>query len=220
MLTWASSDAFVATVSQNGEVRGQHAGTATITATNAEGRKATAKVTVLPQNDNFNIPCLSWGANANQVKSATESAISGLVYREDLSETTPDADGFTTSVFMTGAYLPSYSYVFGNGKLANSTITITLDQDMEGDLEGFLQDRYKMYGETETEAFYMNADELSKATMKIVLDYIGVADENPTISATWMENPDYAGSRAAGNVDAAAAFNKARAAVKGVKATL
>src|SRR5207237_4133145 len=47
-VTWASSDAGVATVSTSGLVTGRAAGTATITAT-SEGQSGTATITVTPQ---------------------------------------------------------------------------------------------------------------------------------------------------------------------------
>lgn len=82
-VVWGSTDEFVATVNDKGEVEGKHVGTTTITATK-NGETASCKVTVLPTNNSFVMPYLTWKASASQIKSAFSGFQESSKSKEDL----------------------------------------------------------------------------------------------------------------------------------------
>lgn len=168
---WSSSNDFVATVDNNGVIKAEHAGTATITASK-DGSTATCEVTVKATNNNFNLPILDWGATMATVK----SKVTGLTLaREDA----------TTLVYTTNGEFPIYVYGFANDALKASTLSVSeeMDDDKTGlDLYGFLAQRYALVSEDETSYTFADANTLTDADMAVL--YTFDADSESVI-ATW-----------------------------------
>lgn len=80
-VTWSSSDKTVATVSANGKVTAKGAGKATITATSADGEKATCQITVTKASQTLKVSTATKTAKYTKVKKAaantTKVAVSG-----------------------------------------------------------------------------------------------------------------------------------------------
>lgn len=169
-VTWGSSNDFVAKVNDKGEVEAEHAGTCTITATK-NGSTARCTVTVVPTNNNFDLPILNWGASVADVKNAVKDL--------NLLIDDPDALTYTKAA---QAY-PWYIYTFMNGGLAGSMLAVDTTMDENMDLEGFLDQRYEVVDETDTQYIYANANSVAEATLVIKYGYDADID---AVTANWM----------------------------------
>ncbi|MDE6811747.1 MAG: Ig-like domain-containing protein [Muribaculaceae bacterium] len=173
-VAWGSSNEFVATVNDKGEIEAEHVGTAVITATK-NGATAKCTVTVTATNNNFTLPILNWGASVNDVKSAVETQF------KDLSLLTGSADGLTYT--QPAQAYPWYLYIFKNGGLAGSMLAVDEDMDESLDLEGFIEQRYEEVDETEEGFVYVNANTIGEATLAVIYSYDADLE---AVTATWM----------------------------------
>ncbi|MDE5807194.1 MAG: Ig-like domain-containing protein, partial [Muribaculaceae bacterium] len=157
--TWASSNEFVATVDQKGEVKAQHEGKATITYSK-DGASASCVVTVTTTNDYFTT-ITTWGASNAQIKEAVKSTNLVFLHEQDgnLMYTLPDE-----------AY-PWYGFTFENDRLNGSTVYFTDQMFDDQDFNGFLAQRFKRIDETEEGVRYANANTLTEATLACVVSY-------------------------------------------------
>lgn len=174
-----SDNPFIATVDPSGKVTAKHVGETKIRAT-YDGHSATATVTVLPTNDNFVTPLLLWGASMDQIK-LKMSQTDNMVAIADMPE---NSLGYTTA-----GNLPVYSYSFVTNRLTSAGMTITEEQDEQGDMTEFLTQRYKMYGDNGDtgEMFFCNADEVKDAT--VLVSYgMDLESDDPVFNVIWREN--------------------------------
>ncbi len=87
VVTWESSNEFVATVDSKGLVRGGHVGTTTISASNGKNT-ATCNVTIIPKVILYDDPILEWGVSkstiiskeSHSLKSSSSSAMLAYDY--------------------------------------------------------------------------------------------------------------------------------------------
>lgn len=157
--TWGSSNEFVATVNDKGEIQAKHVGTATISATK-DGSTAKCVVTVNATNDNFATYTL-WGATVAQVKA---NASSDLVLLTD----TADALMYTNA---NNAY-PWYGFIFKNSGLAGSSIYFPESIFDDYDFNGYLAQHYTKIGAYDGEGvLYVNANSVSEASESAIVDY-------------------------------------------------
>lgn len=170
---WESSNPFVATVDNNGKIKAEHVGEAVIIATK-EGKSAKCNVTVNATNNNFTMPIINWGNTIDQVKKGMIELFGNTV---ELGIDEKDALGYTT-----GGAFPLYTYAFINGGLKASSLVVTADMDETKDLEGFLDQRYMQYGETDYGFLYRNAATADAAT--VVVEY-GYDVDLDAVRATW-----------------------------------
>lgn len=173
--TWESTNPFVATVDGNGKVEAEHVGEAVIIATDKNGNQAKCNIVVNATNNNFAMPIITWGSKLDDVKAAVSKDFAGLVLNEGASDA-------NTLAYTTGDTFPFYVYSFVNNGLKASSLTVTEAMDSEQDLEGYLEQRYEEYGETEYGYLYMNAENRDKAT--ILVEY-GYDPDVEAVVAVW-----------------------------------
>lgn len=196
---WESSNPFVATVDADGKVTAAHVGEAVITASK-DGKTAKCNVTVNATNNNFTMPVITWGSSKDQVKADVAAQKLGLV---DGNLPGDDVLGYTTS----GSF-PMYTYAFVNGGLKASSLIVTQEMDQELDLEGYLDQRYKEYGETKYGFLLCDADIKDDASILIEYGYDADLD---AVRATWTTAD---GTRSGVIIDRSAVDATRRSALK------
>lgn len=119
-VTWSSDNEFVATVDSKGKVEAKHVGTCNIYA-KKDGKTAAVEVTVVPTDNSFVMPYLTWKASVNQVK----SAFTGF---QLYSESNTELQYFTdVKTFSYPAYLYSFNAANYNG-LYQADLIVTQEQ--------------------------------------------------------------------------------------------
>lgn len=163
-VTWGSSNEFVATVDNKGEITAKHIGSATITATK-DGSTARCTVTVAPTNNFFNT-YITWGSSKAAVKAAMSSDLTLLVDNENQLMYTNPAQAY-----------PWYGFIFVDGSLDGSAVYFTDAQFDSEDFNGYLAQRYTKIGEYDGEGvLYVNAPTVSAASESAIVEYDGDED--------------------------------------------
>lgn len=170
--SWRSENEFVATVDQNGLLKGNHVGSTDIIVTDG---KATGKcnVTITPKYAFFDVPVLSWGATMSDVRRAEthgtpETTETALIYKYD------------------NRSLPAVvMYSFKNGGL-NSVIQLT-GSSYFSNAGLFLIERFQPYGETD--GLYIFGDAMIHTAAKTIvgLDYMTLSSTKYA-GITYMKN--------------------------------
>lgn len=171
---WASSNEFVASVNDKGEVTALHAGEAEITATKGDG-SAKCKIVVTTTNDNFTMPILDWGASIDDIK----GKVSGLELALEDS---------VTLGYSTNGTFPMYIYGFESNKLAASTLTVSSKMDEDDDLMGFLEQRYQELPDEEGDDYFFFVDAMNLTNANVCVVYSLNIDEETgaeSVIATW-----------------------------------
>lgn len=200
--TWSSSNPFVASVDDKGNVKAEHVGVAVITATK-DGATAKCNVTVNATNNNFEFPIMSWGSTVEAIKGAVSSS------NFNLASSSADALVYSTKNAADG--YPFYAYLFENNALYASQFTVTEAMDTQYDLEGWLEQYYKeAYFDNDMMAqIYMNANTAADATVSVAYG----PDEDGDWYAIFVDQSD--NTRSSSDIKAAVA--KAKAVVKEAK---
>lgn len=197
--TWTSNNEFVATVDNDGTVKGIHVGKAVITVTSKDGATAKCNVTVNPTNTNFQLPYLSFGATRQQVieemkTSAWDNFSQDYDDDDSLGYLSNANDGF-----------PSYSYAFNaNGRLASAAMImpVSMDDAERGwDFYGFLLQYYEDYGITGNDFLLGNATDPNDATIEVEYG-LNKVDNTEYVQAVWGEPAK--GSRSISDIKALA----------------
>ncbi|MDE6479120.1 MAG: Ig-like domain-containing protein, partial [Muribaculaceae bacterium] len=130
-VTWTSSDASIATVSDKGVVTAVKAGTATITATSANGKTATCKVTVAAKiYEVTGITLSNTKLSLTEGETATLTATIAPENATDKTVTWTSSDASVASVSDKGvvtavkAGTATITATSANGKTANCTVTV------------------------------------------------------------------------------------------------
>lgn len=170
-VTWYSDNDFVATVDDKGEVTAQHVGETKIYASK-DGERVACTVTVNATNNNFKLPILTWGSTYAYVLNAGKSISPNLVVDPDITVENEEIFFYTDDGSEYGV-LPWYDYIFNNGELDSSILTISMADDSSKDFEGFLDQRYEYYrkgtDEGRTVFFYRNST--TSETADIFVEY-------------------------------------------------
>ncbi|MDE7401864.1 MAG: Ig-like domain-containing protein [Muribaculaceae bacterium] len=122
---WGSEDEFIATVSEKGEIKGEHVGTTRVYA-EKDGNRAYCTVTVNPVYDTFFFPTMSWGASKQAVKDAQNpSLVSYWMEDQDENGIIYKSLGFN---YPNG--MPWVIYTFdNNNRLFGSGLTLPMSAD-------------------------------------------------------------------------------------------
>ena len=128
--TWSSKSEFVAEVSEDGIIKGNHVGKTIITATSDNG-EALCEVVVNAKYSTYTEPVLEFGVDKATVKAKEKRTIledktSTLGYRGENSA------------------VKSVAYLFENGKLTSSAIALSYSYTEE--IAKFLSERYQVIG--------------------------------------------------------------------------
>lgn len=170
---WISDNEFVATVDNDGKIEAKHVGTCVITATKGKASEH-CTVTVTATNNNFTIPVLLFGQNKAAIKTA--------VAAQNLENLQVYADSDEVLSYTTGTYYPFYIYSFEKNVLDASALVVTEEMDETLDLEEFLDQRYKYIEDTDDGFLYVNAMNLTNATLAVEYSF----DPELGVQATWV----------------------------------
>ena len=135
--TWSSKSEFVAEVSEDGIIKGNHVGKTIITATSDNG-EALCEVVVNAKYSTYTEPVLEFGVDKATVKAKEKRTIledktSTLGYRGENSA------------------VKSVAYLFENGKLTSSAIALSYSYTEE--IAKFLSERYQVIGKDSDGAY-------------------------------------------------------------------
>lgn len=196
--TWTSSNPFVATVDNDGVVKAAHVGTAVITATK-DGNTVKCNVTVNATNNNFTLPEMNWGAKIDAIR-PLYTAFDELKVGDSYIFSTKNATG-----------LPMYTYTFNDNLLVLSQLTVSEEEDASKDLQGFLDQRYKLYEQNDQlQAYiYTDANTMSEGTLYIAY--------GPDDEGDWYVNFQPMDATKAGNASYVENIMAAREATKAAK---
>lgn len=128
--TWESNDEFVATVSDNGIVTGEHVGKAIITATGSNG-EAQCQVEVKAQYNTYADPVFEFGASKSTIKSKEGRTLD--VEKEESLLFKPEKSA-----------IQGVGYIFKNGKMTFIGVNVKLSSALEA--TKFLIERYLVIG--------------------------------------------------------------------------
>lgn len=191
---WTSEDEFVASVDDNGLVKGGHVGETRIVGQSGK-HKSYCDVTINAQYNLYDDPILDWGSSMSQIKSKE---------RHSLENSSNDMLLYDYSKSSTTCIV---NYGFENGKLKSILVWLPYSKyltatyylverfqpaDYDGDLSvmyvdaydkdkvktAVLQSTYNNSGTTVTSIFYTNFKTLSKAPSKITKKDVADEDEN------------------------------------------
>ena len=151
--TWSSKSEFVAEVSEDGIIKGNHVGKTIITATSDNG-EALCEVVVNAKYSTYTEPVLEFGVDKATVKAKEKRTIledktSTLGYRGENSA------------------VKSVAYLFENGKLTSSAIALSYSYTEE--IAKFLSERYQVIGKDSDGAYYFINNDSDKYSMGIGL---------------------------------------------------
>lgn len=137
--TWSSKSEFVAEVSEDGIIKGNHVGKTIITATSDNG-EALCEVVVNAKYSTYTEPVLEFGVDKATVKAKEKRTIledktSTLGYRGENSA------------------VKSVAYLFENGKLTSSAIALSYSYTEE--IAKFLSERYQVIGKDSDGALFI-----------------------------------------------------------------
>lgn len=167
--TWASENVNIAEVGQTtGEVKGMHIGTVNIIATSKDGSEtATSLIRVEAANNNFETPYLDWGNSLAAVENKMNT------WTNYVKETLPESLAANSLVysFDDASGYPMYSYGFDNNQLIKAMLAVTEDQDMEGDLQSWVEERYWLSATVNNFDILFDTEKESDATMVIRYGY-------------------------------------------------
>lgn len=206
--TWTSENEFIATVDGDGKVTPVHAGTTTVTAMK-DGEKATCTVTVLPTNNNYVLPVLTFGTGMDALKDAVKKQDLGLnlVDEDDYTEEGIKYNELYYAKDMNFGY-PWYAYIFADSKLVVSTLTVS-NENADG-LYKWLEQWYAEYGETADGYVFRNAASEAAATEWAELE---IDDDDTTVYFTNVKS-----STKGGDAFSSAAMRVAKRAVASKRA--
>lgn len=198
---WSSSNEFVASVDDKGEVKANHVGEAIISVSK-DGNTATCKVTVVPTDNSYLLPILTWGASQTAVENAVPNT---LIKDAALSDN-------TTLFYVSdnnNAY-PWYIYTFVNNSLNGASFTVSFDE--LPDVLAWMDQYGKTISENDDTFVYkyINGSSVSQSTMNITV----AGDANNDIVTTTFSQQN---TKSADNHDAIAAKHAAIAAKKAGK---
>lgn len=183
-VTWGSSDEFVATVSDNGKIEAKHVGTATITATK-NGETATCKVTVVPTNNQFVMPYMTWKASAAQIESAFNGFQKGSNSTDNELVYYTNAANYTLPGYLYRLNATGYTGLYQSQLLVETTDQVSVYNWME---------QYYNEVSTDDDEDFIYADNSGKevAALGAIID----DDTYETLgwAAIWTA-PDYTGTR-------------------------
>ncbi len=147
-LTWKSSDTSIATVDENGNVKGLKAGTVTITVTTPNGKTATKKITVNEKSSGSSTPTKPTEVVPTSVTISgnTEVNVGDSI---QLSATVNPSNAKNKSVTWSSAN-PSIATVDGSGKVVGVSsgtviITVTTSNGKTATIEITVKDTYVIY---------------------------------------------------------------------------
>lgn len=140
---WSSSNDFIASVSGQGIITGNHVGTCKVT----NGNK-TCSVTIKPTVSLYKDPITEWGMSKAEVIAQ---------WGDDYMEI-DNAIGYNTG----NPIAPILMYSFKNGKLASSVMTVSTQYT--DTLVDFLLERYKSIGVSDYDFFFINNNSIQSAT--------------------------------------------------------
>ena len=151
--TWSSKSEFVAEVSEDGIIKGNHVGKTIITATSDNG-EALCEVVVNAKYSTYTEPVLEFGVDKATVKAKEKRTIledktSTLGYRGENSA------------------VKSVAYLFENGKLTSSAIALSYSYTEE--IAKFLSERYQVIGKDSDGAYYFINNDSDKYNMGVRL---------------------------------------------------
>lgn len=160
--SWRSENEFVATVDQNGLVKGNHVGSTDIIASNGS-TSGKCTITITPKYNFFDLPILSWGATETTIRNAETHG-------------TPEKSGdYLLYGYDNGSIPAVVMYSFKNGSL-NAVIQLT-GSSYFANAGLFLIERFQAYGESD--GMYIFGDSMStKSAITIVgLDYMTLSSK-------------------------------------------
>ena len=131
IVTWSTSDDFVATVDDNGLLKAVHVGEASVTATDSKGATAVVSVTVEPKHNLYVEPCVKWGISKDVLK--------GIDKREIVTD---DDDALLLEA---GGSAMRILYTFKDGALNAAAVSVSLAYSST--LAEFLFERYEYLGQ-------------------------------------------------------------------------
>lgn len=180
--TWTSSNDFVASVDKDGKVVANHVGEAIITATK-DGEAATCKVVVKATDNAYVMPVTAWGESMANVENAM-----GDAYVKNTAASDAESLFFGTK---TDLGFPWYIYIFENGKLTSSSLTVELDDELKAvdTMADYLEQRFKLieFNETTMVSTYANAETVATATNIV---RVQPSDDLETYMAVFTANTD------------------------------
>jgi hypothetical protein len=172
-VTWSSLDADIASVDTKGVVTGKHIGQTRVEAVDNDGNNGSSEITVVASNNNFTAPLTAWNSSIADVRAAMTSW-------SNITLDTQEEDALT---YTTNGTFPMYSYGFdNNGGLMASILAVSLEQDEDLDLMGWLDERYWYLSEVDGDFFYYDANNEASATMMIKYGYNATLD---CVTVTW-----------------------------------
>lgn len=170
--SWRSENEFVASVDQNGLVKGRHIGSTDIVVSNGSA-SGKCVVSITPKYTYYDLPILNWGASETQIRNTethTFESKSGdnLIYSY--------TNGTVSAVVM---------YGFKNGVL-ESVVQLTAKSHFVN-AGYFLIERFQPYGESDGMYIFGDSMDANKAITVVGLDYMKLSSTTYT-GAIYMKN--------------------------------
>lgn len=170
--SWRSENEFVATVNQNGLVKGRHIGSTNIVANNGKS-SGKCVVSITPRYTYYDLPILNWGASEAQIRNA-----------ETHTFNSKSGDNLIYS-YTNGTVVALVMYGFKNGALE---IVMQLTPKSHYINAGyFIIERFQPYGESNGMYIFGDSMDYNKAITIVGLDYMDLASSTCT-AATYMKN--------------------------------
>ena len=151
--TWSSKSEFVAEVSEDGIIKGNHVGKTIITATSDNG-EALCEVVVNAKYSTYTEPVLEFGVDKATVKAKEKRTI-----WED--------NGNVISYKGENSAVKKVAYLFEDGKLTSSALSLSYSYTEE--IAKFLSERYQVVGKTDDDTFLFINNDLDKYSMGLGL---------------------------------------------------
>lgn len=170
--SWRSENEFVATVDQNGLVKGRHIGSTDIIVGNGK-TSGKCVVTITPKYTYYDLPILNWGASETQIRNA-----------ETHTFETKSGDNLLYS-YTNGTIGAVVMYGFKNGVLGSVVQLTAKNQYVNAGY--FLIERFQPYGESDGMYIFGDSMDHNNATTLVGLDYMEMSSTTYT-GVIYMKN--------------------------------
>jgi hypothetical protein len=171
--SWRSENEFVATVDQNGLVKGNHVGNTDIIVSNGN-TSGKCSVTIAPKYNYFDMPILNWGTSETSIRNAETHG-------------TPEKSGDNLLYKYDNRSIPAVvMYSFKNGVL-NNVLQIT-GSSYYANAGYFLIERFQPIGESQGMYIFIDSMSSDTAHTLVGLDYVTLSSTKYA-GITYMEKP-------------------------------